>query len=174
MRDEREDIHEPQFGAVFPDREHAESAVEALRRNGLADEHLGIAVHAGDTYAFEHSTGAAVSHGIGRGISVGVPIGAVAGMTVLAMVVPGVGTLGVGGILAAGAMTGALAGGLWGAYLGLTATEPILENEWDWERVALEPGQVIVVVDEHGHPEAVREVLERHKGRMVAKPARPR
>jgi hypothetical protein len=173
-RDDQMDIHEPQFGAVFADPLHAEAAVAELRQSGLADEHLGIAVHAGDRYVFEHSTEAAVGHGIGRGISIGAPIGAVAGMTVLALVVPGVGTIGVGGILAAGAMTGGLAGGLWGAYLGLTATEPVIENERDWERVALEPGQMIVVVDQHGHPEAVREVLERHNGRVVVKPAHPR
>lgn len=161
--------HEPQVGAVFSDREAAESAVGDLRRSGLADEHLGLAIHDPDRYVFEDDAEAEVAHGLERGVALGAPLGAIAGMTVLALVIPGIGTLGVGGILAGGA-TGALAGGFWGAYLGLTSEEYVLEDEWDWERIRLQPGEVIVVVDQHGHPEDVRKIFDQHKGRLVEKP----
>lgn len=161
---------EDHLGAVFDDRAGAEAAVRDLRRLGLADEHLGVAVHHSETYALEEDVDAEVAHGLKKGIAIGAPIGAVAGMTVLALAVPGVGTLGVGGILAAGGITGALAGGFWGAYLGLTAEEHALEEEWDWERVPLTPGQVLIAVSGHGHPEQVVGVLQRHGGRVVAKP----
>jgi hypothetical protein len=162
--------HHPQIGGVFEDRERAEAAVEDLRRLDLADEHLGVAVHEGQTLAFEKDVETEVAHGMQRGITLGAPIGALAGMTVLAVVVPGVGMLGLGGILATGAATGALAGGFWGAYLGLSASTHVLEEEWDWERLALEPGHVVVVVDQHGHPDDVTEVLRRHGARIVSRP----
>jgi len=162
--------HEPQLGAILGDRIRAESAVEDLRRLGLADEHLGVAVHGSDVYVFEENVEAETVHSMGRGIAVGAPIGAIAGMTALALIVPGVGTLGVAGILAAGGVTGALAGGFWGAYLGLRAEEHIVDEELDWERTPLQTGQVMVVVDQHGHPDEVKRILEHHGGRILTKP----
>ena len=116
-------VHEPHLGAIFSDHDAAESAVEDLRRSGLADEHLGVAVHQPDEYVFEEDVETEMTDGLERGIAIGAPIGAVAGMTVLALVFPGAGPLGVGGILAAGGLTGALSGGFWGAYLGLKRGE---------------------------------------------------
>jgi hypothetical protein len=171
MSETRSDqTHEPQLGAIFEDRTIAEAAVEDLRRSGLADEHLGVAVHGSDSYVFEENVEAEKARGMERGVAIGAPIGAIAGMTALALIVPGVGTLGVAGILAAGGATGALAGGFWGAYLGLKAEEHMMEDEWDWERTTLQPGQVLVVVDQHGFPDEVRRILERHGGRLLAKP----
>jgi hypothetical protein len=171
MSEARSDTtHEPQLGAIFGDRIRAEAAVEDLRRSGLADEHLGVVVHGSDIYVFEEDVEAETVHRMGRGIAIGAPIGAIAGMTALALIVPGVGTLGVAGILAAGSATGALAGGFWGAYLGLRAGEHIMDEEWDWERTPLQSGQVMVVVDQHGHPDVVKRILERNGGRIIVKP----
>lgn len=162
---------EQHLGAVFEDRESAEAAVGELRRLDLADEHLGVAVHEPEPHVLEEDVESDLAHGIERGVAVGAPIGALAGITLLAAAGPGVVGLGIGGILAAGGVTGALAGGFWGAYLGLTAEEPELEEEWEWERVPLEPGEVLVVVGEHGHRSDVADVLRRHGGHLVAKPA---
>jgi hypothetical protein len=164
-------IHKPQLGAIFVDLDAAEGAVEELRQSGLADQHLGVAVHEPDEHVFEEEIGKEMAHGLEKGIAIGAPIGAIAGMTVLSLVLPGVGTIGVGGILAAGGMTGALAGGFWGASLGVKAEERRMEEERDWERTPLQAGEVMVVVDQHGHPDTVKEILQRHGGRMVAKPA---
>lgn len=162
---------EQHLGAIFSDRVAAERAVEALQRLGLADEHLGVAVHEPDTHVFEEDAEADVAHGIETGIAIGAPIGAIAGMTLFAILVPGLGTMGIGGVLAGGAVTGALAGGFWGAYLGLTAEEHELDEEWDWERIRLQPGQVLIVATGHGHPREVADVLQRYGGTLVPRPA---
>jgi hypothetical protein len=40
-----------------------------------------------------------------------------------------------------GITIGALAGGFWGAYLGIKVEEHIMEEEWDWERTRLQRGR---------------------------------
>lgn len=161
---------EQHLGAIFEDQRTAESAVAELRAMGLGDEHLGVAAHTFDGYVFEEDAEAEIAHGLEKGVAIGAPIGAVAGMTVLGLAVPGAGTLGVGGILAVGGLSGALAGSFLGAYLGLSAEEDGLEEEWDWERIPLRPGQMLIVVSGHGHPTEVADVLRRHGGDVVAKP----
>jgi hypothetical protein len=162
--------HEPQLGAVFSSRLGAQVAASELQRSGLGVEHLGVAVHGSDVYVLEEDVGAELARGIEAGVAVGAPLGAIAGMAVLTGITGATAGLGLGGILAVGAITGALAGSFWGGYLGLRRREPRIENEWDWERVILAPGQVLVVVDQHGDPEAVREILQRHGGRLVDRP----
>ena len=85
---------EQHLGAIFDDPATAESAVEDLRRLGLSEEHLGVAVCHPDSYMFETDADAEVTHGLEKGIAIGAPIGAVAGMTIMALTVPGVGILG--------------------------------------------------------------------------------
>lgn len=163
--------HEPHIGAVFAERSDAEAAVEELRELGLGNEHLGLAVHGPDTVVFEEDLEREVGRGIEHGVAVGAPVGAIAGITLLGVasaLFPG---LSLGGLLAAGAVTGGLAGGFWGAYLGLTTEVPEVEREFDWERVPLEQGEVLVVVCEHGDPDDVRETFARYGGRLVQKPA---
>lgn len=164
-------VHEPQLGAIFAEHSDAEAAVEDLRRLGLVDEHLGVAVRQPEGYVFEREGETEVAHGVGKGIALGAPIGAVAGMIVLALAGPGAAAVGLGGLLATGAVTGATAGGFWGAYLGLSAEKHVLEEERDWERTDLRPGEVLVVVCQHGDPDQFREVIARHGGRVVSKPA---
>jgi hypothetical protein len=162
--------HEPQLGAVFAERAAAEQAVAELGEIGLADEHLGVAFRQPDTYVLEHDAGRALGHGPERPVAVGAPLGAVAGMAILTQTVPGAGAIGVGGLLAAGAVTGALAGGFWGGYLGLTGHESALEDEWDWERTRLQPGEVLIVVCRHPEPGQASEILRRYGGSLVASP----
>lgn len=163
---------ERHLGAVFDDRTSAESAVEALLAAGLAEEHLGIAVHHPDeSVVFDEDVDHDVAAGMETGIAVGAPLGAIGGMAFLALAVPGVGTIGVAGALAAGAVVGGLAGTVIGAFLGLEAEEPLLDEEWHWERVTLEPGEVLVVVAGHGHPVDVADILVDHGGRLVSRPA---
>lgn len=162
--------HYPKYGAVFGDRDAAEAAVDDLIRSGLADQHLGVAMKEPTERVFEEDLEAGMSRSLRRGIAIGGPIGAIAGMTLLAVLVPGVGTLGAAGILAAGGATGALAGGFWGAYLGVKSEEEVMEAEWEWERSPLREGETLVVVDQHGHPEEVTRILTAHGGRIVQSP----
>lgn len=55
--------------------------------------------------------------------------------------------------------------------LELVDEEHVLEEEWDWERTDLRAGEVLVVVCQLGDPDQVREVFDRHDGRLVSKPA---
>jgi hypothetical protein len=153
------------LAAVFADRLHAVDAVDELRSLGLGSEHLGIAVHGDDTVAFEHDADAELVHDSEVGVIAGVPIGAIAGIALAALAIPGIGTIGAGGLLA---VTGASAlwGGLLGAYFGATAGESGWIEHEDIGYTALEPGEVLVVVCSHGHPDAVREVLQRHAGQL--------
>lgn len=162
---------EDHLGAVFPDRASAEAAVDELRRLGLADAHLGIAVRQPDDHVFEEDPEAAVLDGIEKGIILGAPVGAVAGIALMSLLVPGAGILGVGGLLAAGGIPGAIAGTYFGALLGLSAEEHLVDEELDWERVRLEPGQVLLVVAEHAHREDVAEALRGRGGRIIHTPS---
>ncbi|HEX6301350.1 MAG TPA: hypothetical protein VF148_12855 [Acidimicrobiia bacterium] len=164
------EAHTPRMGGVFGDRSEAEAAVEDLRRSGLADEHLGVAMHEPGDIVFEEDVEAEMTHKLEMGVAVGAPVGAIAGMTLLALIVPGLGSLGVGGILPAGAATGAQAGGVWEGYLGLKSEDATAEDMWDWERIRLREGEVMVVVDQHGHPDDAQRILRRHGGRPVTKP----
>ena len=165
---------ETQLGAMFDDHAAAEAAVAELRSRGLGDEHLGVAVHAEDGYVLEQDTRTEVRHGVERGVAVGAPLGAIAGMTVLALIVPGVGTLGVGGILAAGGISGAVAGTYFGGLLGLAAEDHVMEDERNWQRIPLQPGQTLVVVSGHDRPDEVAGILRSHGGRIVGKPSHVR
>ena len=118
----------------------------------------------------EEDVAADISHGIEKGIAIATPIGAIAGMAIMVFAIPGAGLLGVGGMLAAGGIPGALAGTYFGALLGLATEEHELDEETDWERVPLEFGQVLVVVAGHDHPDEVADILRRNKGDLVSKP----
>ena len=161
---------EQHLGAVFVNHAAAEGAVGDLRRMGLSDEHLGVAVYHSDSYMFETDDDAEVTHGLEKGIAIGTPIGAVAGMTIMALAVPGVGILGVGGVLAAGGLSGAFLGAVLGSSVALSSEGHAVDEELDWELLPLQPGQVLVVVAGHGHSDEVQDVLRRHGGRLVAKP----
>jgi len=123
-----------------------------------------------DTYVFEEDADADVTYRIKREIAIGAPIGAIAGMTIMALAIPGVGILGVGAILAAGGITGAFAGTVLGAVVGLAVEGHELDEACDWERIPLGPDQILVVVADHGHPDRVPAVLQLHGGRPVTKP----
>lgn len=153
------------LAAVFADRRHAVEAVEQLRSLGLGSEHLGIAVHGDDAVAFEHDADVELAHDSELGAIAGVPIGAIAGIGLAALAVPGIGMIGVGGLLAISGAS-ALWGGLLGAYFGAAAGESGWIEHENLGYTALEPGEVLVVVCSHAHPDLVREALERHGGRL--------
>jgi hypothetical protein len=152
------------LAAIFPDRQLAEDAVDELRRLGLGSEHLGLAVRGDDQIVFEHDEDADLARDTVIGASVGMSVGAIAGFGLAALAVPGIGLVGLGGILA---LTGvsALWGGTVGAYLGAAAGEDGWSAHADLGYTALQPGEVFVVVCSHGHADAARDALARHGGR---------
>lgn len=159
------DAHD-HLAAVFADRELATRAVDELRALGLGSEHLGVAVRSDDAIVFEHDDEADLAHDTEVGATAGMTLGTLAGLALAAVAIPGVGTIGAGGILA---LTGASAlwGGLLGAYFGATTAETGWIAHADIEYTALAPGEVLVVVCSHGHPDTIRAVMERHGGRWT-------
>lgn len=159
------------IAGVFPDRATATAAIDRLRELGLGSEHLGLAVHGGESIVFEHDADHELVHDTEIGVLAGAPIGAIAGLAVAALAVPGIGLVGLGGMFAiAGAS--ALWGGLIGGYVGATVGDEGWNAHHDLSYTALEPGEVLVVVCSHGHADAIREVIEQHSGRVeVVDPA---
>lgn len=149
------------IAAVFHTQEAAEAAVHELRQLGLGSAQLGVAVHAGDRVAFERDAEAELEHDIGAGVAVGF----FAGFALMGLAVTGVGTIGVGGLLALGAASG-LGGSMLGGYIGVAAGDQALAVHEHLAAAALQPGEVLVAVCSHGHPETVRQILQRHGGTL--------
>ncbi len=153
--------------AVFIDRPAAEAAVAELRSLGMANEHLGVAVHEPGQRVFEDDVEHDEMVSIEEGALVGVPVGVLAGMGIMAVALPGVGTVAVGGLLAAGGAAGALIGAFIGGVVGVAAADSELEERRAWEDCRLQPDDILVVTRSHHHPALVQGVLQKHGGRRV-------
>jgi hypothetical protein len=156
--------------AVFTARGSAEDAVVALRAHGLGSEHLGVAVHDDNRVDFEHDAESEMIHDAEAGIATGAPLGALAGFIIAALASTGFGVIGVGGVLALSGAS-ALWGGLLGGYLGTAVGDVGWEEHQEFGYVALEPGEVLVVVCSHGQPDVVRELMQSNGGRLISKGA---
>lgn len=146
------------LAGIFPHRDHAAAAIGELRSLGLGSDHLGVALYSDDPIVFEHDDE--------KELARDTAIGAAAGMAALvALTLPGLGFLALGGTLA---VAGAAA--VWGAVLGGYAGALKADVGWtehqDMSYTALRPGEVMVVVCSHGHGDAVRDVIVRHGGRL--------
>jgi hypothetical protein len=156
--------------AVFGTRAGAEAAVEELRQLGLGSNSLGVAAHGPGQVAFEHDAEADLAHDIEFDVGAGAVVGFLAGFALVGTLVPIVGAVGVGGLLAVGAATG-FGGAMLGGYLGVATEERSLTTHEQIARTRLQPGQVLVAVCSHGHPDTTREVLQRHGGDLRTAPS---
>ena len=155
------------IAAVFADRAAAEHAVTGLRAVGLGSERLGVVVHDDNPVDFEHDADAEMLHDAKVGVEAGAPLGALAGVAIAALAATGVGVIGVGGMLAlAGAS--ALWGAMLGGYIGTTVGAVSWDEHEDFRYLALEPGEVLLVVCSHHQPDVVRGVLTDTGGRLIA------
>ncbi len=158
------------IAAVFSDRSSAEDAVAALRSHGLGSEHLGVAIHDDNPVDFEHDAESEMIHDAEVGVATGAPLGALAGFIMAALASTGIGVIGVGGVLALSGAS-ALWGGMLGGYLGTAAGGVGWDEHQEFGYVALEPGEVLVVVCSHGQPDLTRELLHANGGRLISKTA---
>jgi hypothetical protein len=106
---------------VFPDRRHAEVAMDALRHDLFAEDDIGFLSPTGSGTAGDTPT-ARIEHeaeqGAVRGAVTGGAIGALAGGAAVAVgLIPGIGPVLAGGILL-GVLGGGAAGAAVGTYLG--------------------------------------------------------
>jgi hypothetical protein len=153
--------------AIFASRDQAEAAVEELRAAGIAEEHLGVAVHEPDvSIVLEEEEDTEAERAVARGVTIGGVMGFVAGITVVAIAATLSGGIGVGGILAGG--LGVLFGGAaLGGEISLAVEEPSMLTVEHLLELPLEPGQVLVVAKAHHRRALIEATFRHHDGRIV-------
>jgi hypothetical protein len=113
--------------AVFPDRTHAEYAVEQLQASGFAPEQIGFVVpEDGALEVPPLDPGNKAEEGAGVGAAAGGVVGGLVGAALASAAIPGVGPVIAGGLLLGalgGAAVGVTGGGLFGALVGLGLPE---------------------------------------------------
>jgi hypothetical protein len=158
---------------LFPDRDRAGQAIDALKAAGFTGDHIGVALRdrtaqgvlleeAGTQGAEE----AAATGALGGGL-----LGGLAGLLIGigALVIPGLGPIVAGGMLAtafgvaggtavAGAGIGAAAGGLLGALAGLGMPE----SEARYFETGFRAGGVLVTVEAGARMLEAMAILDRH------------
>ena len=153
---------------VFGDRLAAEEAVDALHQAGFAHDKIGYAMRGVDAVAggmITDADGAKDAKGAVAGAVTGGVVGGVlaAGISLL---IPGVGPLMAGGILASffgGAVAGTAVGGILGAMTGLG----ISEDEARFYEKEFHEGKAIVAVKPGARLADAADVLVRFGGRNV-------
>ncbi|HEU5315760.1 MAG TPA: hypothetical protein VFX49_06585, partial [Chloroflexota bacterium] len=163
-------IHREHVVGVFESRREAERVVEELRNAGFAQDDIGYAIRTpGSAVAGGHDGAdleAAVPEAAG-GAATGALTGGLLGGLIgaaAALVVPGVGPVLAGGILASalgGAAIGAAAGGVLGGLVGLG----VPEEEVAFYEGELHAGRAVVTVRAAERVDAAREIMHRHGAR---------
>lgn len=157
---------------VFSSREQAEAAIAELRQLGLRDEDLGLAVPDPGRYQLLTDTVKEAFKGMTTGIAIGAPLGSLAGLGLMSIVLPGVGLVGLGGLL-----VGVHGGAVWGAVLGgmggLLAKVRWDADEDRWCEIPLGGGDILVVARAGTHASEARKIMERHGARCFLDQVRP-
>jgi hypothetical protein len=147
---------------VFSDRGQAEKAVEDLRRAGFREDQIGYTwrnENKGSTGTTDTDAGNIAGGAATGAISGGILGGLIGAAT--ALLIPGVGPVLAGGILASalgGAAIGAAAGGLLGALMGLG----IPEEEARYYETEFQSGNTLVTVKAEGRYQEARDILARN------------
>jgi hypothetical protein len=177
--------------ALFEERSEAEDAIRDLKSAGFTNEQIGVATQERAGAADARSAGEArgegtpaedeparivedTASGLAEGAAVGALTGGVIGGLVglvSSLLIPGVGPLVVGGVLASTLMglgVGAATGGLIGALVGMG----VPEEDARYFDAGLREGRTLVTVSAmEGAPEALA-ILERHGGDLGPSRAR--
>jgi len=151
--------------AAFQDRLQAEQAVDELEQAGFSADDVGFAIRGSDAVEggmITDTQGAKDRRGALAGMATGAGLGAVLGAAA-ALLVPGVGPVVAGGVLAmafGGAVAGTAVGGIFGAMTGLGVSE---EEARFYER-EFNSGRAIVAVKAGPRLCDAAEILRRHGG----------
>jgi hypothetical protein len=161
---------------VFSERAQAESAIAELRQAGFGEGDIGYAIRNGGVgdaeaadLAADETAGGAATGALTGGLLGGL-IGAAA-----ALLVPGVGPVLAGGLLASalgGAAIGAAAGGLLGALVSMG----VPEEEARFYESEFAAGRAVVTVRAGGRHDEAQAILQRHGAYdmgLRAQPAAP-
>ena len=156
---------DPPLVTVFPDRGHAEGAIDELWHRGFRHDQIGILVAGQGEVEAETGTGEieeTAALGTTAGAVTGGTVGAIIGALVVGAI-PGIGPVLAGGILT-GIITGAATGAAVGVYLGPFLAMGFSEREADYYANQLRSGRTIVVVHAPGREDEVRMVAHKHSG----------
>jgi len=155
----------PNLVAVFDDRLEAERAVRDLEDAGFKGDQVGFAIRGSEAVAGGMITDA-VGTKDGRGAVTGAATGAVVGGLLGAagsLLIPGVGPVLAGGILAAtlgGAAAGTAVGGILGAMEGLGVSA----EEAQRLQQSFNEGKAIITVRGGPRNDVAHDILQRHGG----------
>jgi hypothetical protein len=152
------------YVGVFDDRNDADLAARDLREKGFKDDEIGYAWRddAGKTHQEGNKSGEMAASGAGTGVVLGGIIGAGA-----ALLIPGVGPVVSGGLLAtalAGAATGAVAGGVAGGVSGALVGLGIPENEAKYYDEQLTEGRTLMTVRAEDRYDDASDIVRRRRG----------
>tara|TARA_R110002096_G_scaffold433887_2_gene653735 strand:+ start:44239 stop:44799 length:561 start_codon:yes stop_codon:yes gene_type:complete len=163
--------------ASFTDEDCASETIRDLRKSGLSDKQVGLLAKDDDNKTRFKSLKELDGEGdnqVGSGAATGAAIGAGGGalwaLGIAAGLVPAIGPVVGGGILAAlaSAGTGAVGGGLLGSLVGLGMSN----DEANFVTAELAAGNTVVMVKNPKHPEDTRAILQRHRALFAPAPRR--
>ena len=161
--------------ALFEERSEAEDAIRDLKNAGFTNEQIGVAtqgrIEAGEAPSegsaaddeagrIVEKTASGLAEGAAAGALTGGVIGGLVGL-VSSLLIPGVGPLVVGGILASALMgmgVGAATGGLIGALVGMG----VPEEDAKYFDAGLREGRTLVTVSNTDEASEALGILERH------------
>lgn len=155
--------------AVFPNRGHAEGAIDELWHQGFRHDQIGILVPGEEEREAQTETGVlegSAANGTTTGAVTGGALGALAGALAVG-VIPGIGPVLAGGLLV-GILTGAAAGAALGVYLGPFVAMGFTEHEAHYFAQQLKAGRTIVAVHAAGREDEAQAVLHKHGGTATA------
>jgi hypothetical protein len=147
---------------MFTNRPDAEAAIHELKAAGFGDERIGVALQEEqrDLHELMEATGREAAGGAAKGAVSGGLVGGLIGL-LGSLLIPGVGPIMVGGVLAstlAGVGIGAATGGIIGALVALGVPEADARHFDE----GLRSGRTLVTVDAGARtPEALM-ILDRH------------
>lgn len=164
------------FG-VFADRTDAENAVNQLRSDGIDAKEISIVMKdREERRETEENTGANMVEGATAGAGTGALLGGLAGLAA-STVIPGLGAFFIGGPLvaalgltgtgatiAAGAVTGAVAGGFVGALTSLGLTE---KDAREYEELISQGNILVAAPETRGDVERTQETFRAHNASSV-------
>jgi len=149
---------------VFADRQEAQQAVDELRRAGFREDQIGVVARDGNAPEGTAGTveeGSKWGAGATTGVIAGAGVGGLWAIGIAAGLLPAVGPIIAGGLLAsvlASAAGGAVVGGIVGALIGLG----IPEEEARYYEGEFQAGRMLVTVKADGRYDEAYAILRRH------------
>jgi hypothetical protein len=152
---------------VFESRSDAEAAIREMKAFGINEQNIGLVVRHANGREYAEPTpgdsGTKAAEGAAVGAATGAGLGALWALGIAANVLPAIGPVVSGGILAAvfaSAAGGAATAGLVGALVGLG----IPEDEAAHYEQQLKSGRTIVTVRAPEYAGEMHDIIQRHNG----------